>query len=437
MYASIHVPGFDSDAARLVECAYTFSPRVEATCRDTVVFDTSGTETLFGAGPQLGSTITAESARTFPGRAVHVALAANPDAAIHAARSLAGTHWIPPGQELQFLGGLALIRLEPSLAGIDPDRAEELLDTLRLWGIHTLRDFAAMPEIGIAERLGVEGVRLQQLARGTRSRSLVPVAPAQVFVHSIELEHPIDMREPLQFFLARLVHQLTAALEPRGLAASTLELRLHLDRGRVEERTVRLAFPMRDPRLFLKLLELELDRDPVPAAVTALALRAEPAPPRVTQKGLFVPLAPEPEKLELVLARLAKLVGPEGAGSPEPLDTHRPDAFRINRFGLRAGGAGMRATALLPVLRRFRPPLAAAVRVEGGRPVRVRVNARALGLTGECGVVSSAGPWIGSGDWWGSVWQREEWDVELVGGVLYRIYRDTASGGWFVEGMYD
>jgi hypothetical protein len=38
--------------------------------------------------------------------------------------------------------------------------------------------------------------------------------------------------------------------------------------------------------------------------------------PRVLQNGLFVPLAPAPDKLELTLARLAKLVGEENIGSP-------------------------------------------------------------------------------------------------------------------------
>jgi len=56
---------------------------------------------------------------------------------------------------------------------------------------------------------------------------------------------------------------------------------------------------------------------------------------RVLQNGLFIPLAPEPEKLELMLARLARLVGPDNLGSPELLDTHRPDAFRVKRFVLK------------------------------------------------------------------------------------------------------
>src|SRR6185503_3074987 len=74
---------------------------------------------------------------------------------------------------------------------------------------------------------------------------------------------------------------------------------------------------------------------PPPAAVVGISINCEPVKPRVMQTGLFIPLAPEPEKLELMLARLAKLVGAENIGSPELLDTHRPDAFRVKRFELK------------------------------------------------------------------------------------------------------
>jgi hypothetical protein len=34
-------------------------------------------------------------------------------------------------------------------------------------------------------------------------------------------------------------------------------------------------------------------------------------------------------------------------------------------------------------------------------------------------------------------WQREEWDVELPDGALYRIARDRATGQWAIEGTVD
>src|SRR5882672_11071714 len=92
---------------------------------------------------------------------------------------------------------------------------------------------------------------------------------------------------------------------------------------------------MRDHKVFLKLLLLDTEMHPPPAAVVGVSISCEPVKPRVLQTGLFIPLAPEPEKLELMLARLAKLVGGENIGSPELIDTHRPDAFRMKRFVLK------------------------------------------------------------------------------------------------------
>ena len=46
-------------------------------------------------------------------------------------------------------------------------------------------------------------------------------------------------------------------------------------------------------------------------------------------------------------------------------------------------------------------------------------------------------PWRASGDWWDVAWSREEWDVALAAGGLYRIFRDRLRDEWFVEGELD
>jgi protein ImuB len=53
-------------------------------------------------------------------------------------------------------------------------------------------------------------------------------------------------------------------------------------------------------------------------------------------------------------------------------------------------------------------------------------------------VVRSAGPWKTSGEWWAATaWSREEWDVALDDGALYRIYKESKSREWYVYGVYD
>ena len=68
------------------------------------------------------------------------------------------------------------------------------------------------------------------------------------------------------------------------------------------------------------------------APVQKIRIIAEPMRGRSTQTGLFVPAAPDPQKLELTLARIAAVVGENNVGSPELLDTHRPDGFHIQKF---------------------------------------------------------------------------------------------------------
>src|SRR5207244_10591800 len=129
---------------------------------------------------------------------------------------------------------------------------------------------------------------------------------------------------------------------------------------------------------------------------------------RVLQNGLFIPLAPEPEKLELTLARLAKLVGADNVGSPELLDTHRPDAFRMKRFTLvgihKRANSNPQATSHNPQrvmgFRIFRPPLVARVVTTGGLPVRISAGSSTAACIVRGRIVRVSGPWRASGEWW-------------------------------------
>ena len=89
---------------------------------------------------------------------------------------------------------------------------------------------------------------------------------------------------------------------------------------------------MLDAKVFLKLLQLDLNANPPGAPIVKIHLSVEPVRPRAAQSGLFLPPSPEPEKLELTLARIAGIVGENKVGSLQLLDTHRPEAFRMHRF---------------------------------------------------------------------------------------------------------
>ena len=95
---------------------------------------------------------------------------------------------------------------------------------------------------------------------------------------------------------------------------------------------VRPALPERERATLLKLIQLDLEMHPPAAAVAALHLTAHPARAQQAQRGFFAAQAPEAGRLEVLLARLRKLVGEERVGSAELLDTHAPESFRMDAF---------------------------------------------------------------------------------------------------------
>jgi protein ImuB len=403
MFACLHGNG------NLTALAFEFSPLVEQTAPDTVTLDASGLERLFGFPQDVAAAMARRAAEIRV--KVNIALAANPDAAICAARGFPGVSIVPQGDEAKFLGPLPLACLAPS---------PELLETLERWGIRRFRDLAALPPLGIAERLGPEGLRLRELARGEAERKLVPLDPPLEFEDAIELEYPVELLEPLAFLLARLLNGLAARLATRALATDELRLRLKLENRATDARTLRLPVPSLDTKAFLKLWQLDLAAHPPEAPIVHIWMGMNPVKPQAAQAGLFVPLAPEPVKLELTLARIQAIVGEARVGSPELIDTHRPGAW------------GRRSPFVVCqlALRVFRPPRSARVALASNQPSFIAAD----GIRGK--VLEFAGPWRTSGDWWTTnPWSRDEWDIALSDGALYRIYCEPR--GWFVEGSYD
>jgi protein ImuB len=162
------------------------------------------------------------------------------------------------------------------------------------------------------------------------------------------------------------------------------------------------------------------------------------------QYSLLERPVPSPETLATLIARLGALVGDNRCGSPQILDTHRPDGWTLapvafdDRLRAIDGSSTTRpaSTSLTPmVLRRFRPPVAIRVTVERGRPARVAIDRR--GMSGGA-VQRAAGPWRSSGGWWESLrWNRDEWDVAFDGGAVCRLFQDRDTGQWFADGVYD
>ena len=313
--------------AALMDLGWSVSPRVEDTAADTIVLDLAGLSSLLGSEEIIAERLIERA--SLLGLMARVAISSNLETAIHAARGFAGVTLIPAGEEAKALGGLPVGVLSPRSS-----RAE-ILETLDSWGVRTCEALGALPVLDLSERLGQEGVRLHEFARGASSRAMVLAEPDIHFEEEMELEDAVPELEPLSFLLGRLLDQLCARLAARALAASTIRVRFELEP--VSENNVRslndssprkaalptyekvltLPVPSRNSKMLLKLLRLRLQAEPPQTAVLKIFMAAEPAKPRFAQGGLFLPSSPDPEKLELTIARLANLVGEGNVGAPE------------------------------------------------------------------------------------------------------------------------
>ena len=134
----------------LASLALEFSPLTEQSAADAVTFDVSGLTRLFGFAQDIAAAI-ARRAAEIKIRA-NIALAANPDTAICAARGFSGVSIVPDGDEAKFLGPLPVALLAPS---------PELLETLERWGIRRFKELAALPPLVTnADRIPSSSLRM-------------------------------------------------------------------------------------------------------------------------------------------------------------------------------------------------------------------------------------------------------------------------------------
>lgn len=413
-------------AESLLDLALKFSPEVERVTEDTVVFSIGPLRKLMGSPYEIAS----EICRTGYERKLQasLAIASNPDAAILLARHFIGVTLVTPGEEQLKLAPLPLSALFEHDIPVDL----ALLDVLQRWGLKTCEELAALPERGVVERLGKAGLYLLHLARGQVQRPLRISAPETSYQEQMALEHPLELLEPLLFLLARVLTDLCTRLRSQSRAARSLTAEFEMEGQTPHRCTLEFSVPVDDSRMILKLLQLHLERHPPGAPVNTFSLRIEPVEPKRIQGGIFLPPTPQLDKLQLTLARVAGMVGKENVGTPVLLDTHRPDAFEMTALPSNEPGEQPSTATLRLAIRLFRPALEARVRVVEYAPKHVTAPM----VKGQ--VMQSAGPWKTSGEWWATTaWSREEWDVALDDGGLYRIYQETPSGKWYVHGVYD
>jgi len=438
--------------------------------RTAVMFDASGLTRVIGPPARIVDEVRRLSAAE--GLTVRAAVAGTMSAAWLLAHASTPTTVVEPGQEAAVLAPLSLAllktlpgplprgiggrprghrpvsrhyRMAPGPGGTPGASGErnmdETLAMLATWGLVTLGDFAALPRADVRTRLGEPGVRLHQAACGEDDTPLVPADEPPAFLARMELDWPVEGLEPLSFALARVCESLSAELERADRGAVSLETRLRLVTRETHTRRLNLPAPMRDARVLRTLILLDLESHPPGAAIDVIELELGVTPGRIEQGSLLERTLPSPEDTATLLARLTALAGEARVGRPVLVNSHDERAVALAPFAVPRESESLLCKGPTDsrdvMLRRFRLPVVARVTVDRGAPVRIEPAAR--GMAGGR-VVTSAGPWRSSGQWWSleqAAWDRDEWDVEVDAGVCYRLARDRQTGRWEIEGTID
>ena len=424
--------------AVLLECAGTFSPRVEdQSDRGTFlcVIDIAGTEKLFGPPHALAQTLL-RRVRSL-GVKASVAVSSNLHTAVcHARGRPSQTAVIPRWGE-----GAALAPLHIDVLDLSVEHTE----IFSLWGIRTLGALAALPEKELVARLGQEGKRLRQLARGESPHLFVPIEPEFSLEERMGLDTPVELLDSLLFVAGVMLEQLILRATARVLALASVTVTLSLEGSTSHTRTVRPALPSNDRLMWIKLLHLDIEAHPPEAAILAVALSAEAGSTSKVQLGLFSPQLPEPMRLDVTLARIRAIVGEDCVGRPVLTDTHRTDGFRVEPFAIPSASAPMhdlpdRSDKSVAAMRQMRPVERVAVILRGLRPAAFTFRDRRYE------VEHAYGPWLTAGDWWTpSLWDVEQWDLIARSRDGARlcccVVRDRAEHseghGWQMVTLYD
>ena len=477
-------PEESSTAAALLEMAARFTPSTEELPRTsafTLALNMTGCDRFFGTPQAIGHKLL-RAAREL-GLTARVAASAN----LHTAACLLrapgpGVIIVPPGEERARLNDVPLSAL---------DLTEELADTFEAWGLRTAGELAALPDVEVVARLGQAGHRLLRLARGQETHLLVPAEPVFALREYLAFDAPVDNLESLLFVLGPMLDQLVLRARSRALLLASITVTLHLERsedaadkdlsspapnaaplspertplneatpqiasepeftGPIHQRTLKPALPLDDRALLLKLVQLDLGAHPAPAAIIAITLQAEPGPRPGVQSGLFSPQLPDPMRLEVTVARIRALVGDDRVGRAVLTDSHRPEAFRMDRLSFHEA-MERRSKRLQPppakasphigvALRRIRPPRTVEVRHEHGRLTSFLVR-EPTGIPTRYTVQKALGPWRSSGHWWSAAtWSHEEWDIEATAAdgnrLLCLLTHDLLKAQWQIEAFYD
>jgi len=309
---------------------------------------------------------------------------------------------------------------------IDPHTCERL----RMLGVRTLGELAALPHGPFVRRFGPQAARWHELARGIDDVPLIPRPRRVTIERTLFGEGSAASQEALLFALRSLVARIVDDLVVLGQRAAELVLSLQCEDADVHEIRIRVAHPTAREGMLFDLIRAHLEGVRLEAPVEGLRLRVERMESGGTPLSLFSTQDPDAEAVELALARLEAALGEGTVLRAFSVDGYRPEKQTVyERFSASMMTEQKSKCDAKPAMQlRVFEPRSIDLVVQAGIP-------RFAGTPPQA-IVDYAGPWRTVEDWWSNTpLMRDDYDIMLDDGTLYRIaHREQ---GWYLLGVYD
>ena len=265
------VPRVEAAAERFVQRLEAHGAAVQPLEPGRACFDAAPLVRLYGG---LGSVFERMLA-AFAGGQVRIGAGPNPFVAWVATRHAPAGGWlrVPDGEARRMLERMPISLLP---AGAD------LRKLLHALGLETLGDVAALDVHHVADRLGVEGMRLHALARGEDPTRLQPRVPAEPVVEQLAFPEPVANVQTLESAVSMLADRL--ALHPRCVqhAPRAVVVTCQLAGGSSWSSRRVLRTPTVDPRRLTLAVRPALEE--VPAAVERILVELDGFEPRAADQ---------------------------------------------------------------------------------------------------------------------------------------------------------
>ncbi len=413
-----------------------FTPGVETSKERPGVFwlDAKGLTLLEPSLPDWARRI--DQALRAIGFVAHLALGFRRFATLAAAETRRGLVVFDDAKsEQEYLFGILLARID-----IEP----KLRDELGKLGIHTVGEFARLPQEGVRSRFGEDAERLHRLAN---DRVADPFSPAPIHApleRRIAFEEALTDSTSLLFFIKPLLHELLDELAQRGLALEEFTLRLKLENGAPHAATLRPAAPTLQIGMLMQLATLHFEQG---FAATKDAGARRPSRNSNSIEELFVgaqgvPARPEQLSLfrenprrdlhagERALALVRSRFGETSIGRIVLQEAHLPEArFRFEPI------TKLEYPQPSPALERV------AIRRIFSQPIPVSPPRRHPHDDGwilhdlkQGTVTKTDGPYVVSGGWWAREVHREYRFVHTLSGDVMWVFYDKKRRRWFLQG---